>query len=104
MSNFHRAALAATTIALLPAVSLAARADQRAAHSCAEAFIASLATPDKPAPALKATNFYGIENLLGSPSEIELTAVNPHTGLTVARASCELSATGKVLSITAVPL
>jgi len=104
MSNILRAALAASIITLLPAVSLAARADQRAAHSCAEAFIASLATPEKPAPALKAANFYGIENLLGSPSEIELTAVNPHTGQTVARAACELSASGKVLSITAVPL
>ena len=104
MSNRNRAALAAITIALLPAVSLAARPEKMAARACAEAFVATLATPEKPAPRLAGANFYGIDNLLGSPSEIALTAVNPRTGITVARASCGLSATGKVLSITAVPL
>ena len=104
MSNTNRAAMAATIIALLPAVSMAARPETTAARACAEAFVATLATPEKPAPKLKATSFYGIDDLLGAPSEISLTAVNPHTGATVARASCELSAVGKVLSITAVPL
>ena len=104
MSNTNRAAMAATIIALLPAVSMAARPETTAARACAEAFVATLATPEKPAPKLAATNFYGLDNLLGAPSEIALTAVNPHTGVTVARASCELSAVGKVLSITAVPL
>jgi hypothetical protein len=53
---------------------------------------------------LKSARFYGIDDLLGAPSEISLTAVNPRTGATVARGSCALSATGKVLSISAVPL
>ncbi len=112
MSNRNKAALAAiaTTltialpIALLPAVSLAARPEARAAHACAEAFVATLATSEKPAPKLKGASFFGIDNLLGAPSEIELTAVNPQTRVPVARATCALSATGKVLSITAVPL
>jgi hypothetical protein len=104
MSNTHRAAIAAITVALLPAVSLAARADTHAAHACAEAFVASLGTADRPAPRLKGARFYGIEDLLGAPSEITLTAVNPRTGATVARGSCALSATGKVLSVSAEPL
>jgi hypothetical protein len=104
MSNTNRAALAAITIALLPAVSLAARPEAKAARACADAFVATLATADKPAPRLKGANFYGIDNLLGEPSEIELTAINPQTRAPVARATCALSATGKVLSITAVPL
>lgn len=104
MNNRHRTTLAAVALACLPVVSMAARPETRAANGCAEAFIASLATPEKPAPKLKAANFYGIDDLLGAPSEIALTAYNPRTGRAVARASCELSATGKVLSITAVPL
>lgn len=104
MSNRNSAAIAAITIALFPSVSLAARPETTAARACAEAFVATLAMPEKPAPRLKATSFYGIDDLLGAPSEIALTAVNTRTGLVVARASCELSAVGKVLSITAVPL
>ena len=104
MSNRKSAALAAITIALLPGVSRAARPETTAARACAEAFVATLATAEKPAPKLAATSFYGIDDLLGAPSEIALTAVNPRTGRAVARASCELSAMGKVLSITAVPL
>ena len=104
MSNTHHAAIAAITLALVPAVSLAARPETNAAHACAEAFVASLATPASPAPRLKGARFYGIDDLLGAPSEITLTAVNPHTGATVARGTCALSATGKVMSVTANPL
>jgi hypothetical protein len=112
MSNTNRAALAAITttlvitlpIALLPAVSLAARPENKAARACAEAFVATLATPGKPAPRLKGMSFYGIDDLLGAPTEIALTAFNPQTRAPVARATCVLSATGKVMSITAVPL
>jgi hypothetical protein len=104
MSNTHHAAFAAIALALLPAVSLAARPDTNAAHACAEAFVASIRPAGSPAPKLKSARFYGIDDLLGAPSEISLTAVNPRTGATVARGSCALSATGKVLSISAVPL
>ncbi|HVN98448.1 MAG TPA: hypothetical protein VMT49_00255 [Steroidobacteraceae bacterium] len=104
MSNVKHAALAALSIALLPAASLAAGPGAMAAHACAEAFVAGLATPEKPAPKIKAASFYGIDDLLGSPSQLELTAYNPRTGQAVARASCELSATGKVLAVKAVPL
>ena len=104
MSNTHRAAFAAITIALLPAVSRAERPEHTAARACAEAFVATLASPGKAAPRLKGTNFYGIDDLLGTPSEITMYAVDPHSGATVARASCELSAGGKVISLQAIPL
>lgn len=104
MSNTNRAAITAITLALLPAVSLASRPETNAAHACAEAFVASLGTAGTPAPRLKGARFYGIDDLLGAPSEISLTAVNPRTGATVARGSCALSATGKVLSVSAEPL
>lgn len=104
MSNTHRAAFAAITIALLPAVSHAERPEHTAARACAEAFVASLGSPGKPAPRLKGTQFYGIDDMLGTPSEITLYAVDPHSGVTVARASCELSPTGKIVSLKPMPL
>ena len=104
MSHTNRAVIAAITLTLLPAVTLASRPDANAAHACAEAFVASLGTPERPAPRLKGARFYGIDDLLGAPSEIALTAVNPRTGAMVARGSCALSANGKVLSVSAEPL
>ncbi len=103
MSNRKSAALAALSIALAPALSHAARPEVSAAQACAEAFIASLATPEKPAPRLKATTFYGIDALLGEPSELHLTAISTRTREPIARATCSLSAAGKVLSISAEP-
>jgi hypothetical protein len=79
MSNRKSAAVAALAIALAPALSKAARPERTAAQACAEAFIASLATPEKPAPRLKATTFYGIDDLLSEPSELHLTAVSTRT-------------------------
>jgi len=104
MSNRKTAAVAATLISLAPALSQAARPERAAAQACAEAFIASLATPAKPAPRLKATSFYGIDDLLGEPSELQLTAVSARTREPIARATCTLSAAGKVLAISAEPL
>jgi hypothetical protein len=104
MSNRKNTTLAALAIALVPAVSMAERPETKAAQTCVEAFVATLATSGNSAPRLKAAKYYGINDLLGAPSLIELTAVNPRTGLAVARASCELSATGKMLSLKAVPL
>jgi len=104
MSHTNRATIAAVTLALLPAIAPAATPEANAANACAAAFVASLGTPEKPAPRLKGTRFYGIDDLLGTPSEIALTVFNSRTGATVARGSCALSATGKVLSITAAPL
>jgi hypothetical protein len=104
MSNTHRAAFAAITIALLPAVSRAERPEHTAARACAEAFVTTLGSAGKPAPRLKGTNFYGIDDMLGAPSEITLYAVDPHSGVTVARASCELSPAGKIVSLKAMPL
>ncbi|MDE2252393.1 MAG: hypothetical protein KGL25_13415 [Gammaproteobacteria bacterium] len=97
-------ALALGAIALSPELSQAARPEQSAAQACAEAFIASLATPEKPAPRLKATTFYGIDQLLEEPSELYLTAVSTRTHAPIAKATCTLSVRGKVLSIAAEPL
>ena len=104
MSNRKSAALAALAITLLPTLSQAARPERTAAQACAEAFIASLATPEKPAPSLKGARFYGIDDMLGEPSELQLTAVSTRTREPIARATCMLSAAGKVLSISAEPL
>jgi len=104
MSNRKNTTLAAIAIALVPAVSMAERPENKAAQTCVEAFVATLASSGNPAPRLKAAKYYGINDLLGMPTQIELTAVNPRTGLAVARASCELSAAGKMLSLKAVPL
>ena len=103
MSTKNSAALAALAISLVPALSQAANRATEAAQACAQAFVATLATPTKVAPTLSATHFYGIDTMLGEPSELELTAVNPRTKLTVARATCQLSARGDVLSIKAIP-
>jgi hypothetical protein len=104
MSNRKSAALAAMAITLVPALSQAARPERNAAQACAEAFLASLATPEKPAPRLKAANFYGIDDLLSEPSELQMTAFSTRTRQPIARATCALSASGKVLSISAEPL
>ena len=104
MSNRKSAALAALALSLAPVLSQAARPERTAAQACAEAFIASLATPEKPAPMLKATSFYGIDDLLSEPSELQMTAVSTRTREPIARATCMLSAAGKVLSISAEPL
>jgi len=104
MSNRKSAALAALTFSLAPVLCQAARPERSAAQACAEAFIASLATPEKPAPRLKATSFYGIDNLLSEPSELQMTAVSTRTREPIARATCALSASGKVLSISVEPL
>lgn len=104
MSNRKSLVLSVVAISLVPALSQAARPEASAAQACAEAFIASLATPGKPPPRLKATSFYGIDNMLGEPSELHLTAVSTRTSEPIARATCTLSASGKVVSITAEPL
>jgi hypothetical protein len=104
MSNRKSAALAVIAISLVPALSHAARPEMTAAQACAEAFIASLATPEKPAPRLKATSFTGISDMLGEPSELQMTAVSTRTNEPIARATCALSSTGKVLRISAEPL
>ena len=98
------AALAAITAGFIPLLSQAAPRTTIAAQACAQAFVASLATPEKAAPLLRDTKILDGMSGLAVPSEITLTAISTRTHRAVARGTCLLNAQGEVLSVTAEPL
>jgi len=106
MSKHTRAALAALSVTLTPMLAQAADRPALAAQACAQALVATLATPTTPAPKLVATHLEEAvpeRPFFDSTYELELTAVNVRTNRTVAQGTCAVNAQGEVLSVRARP-
>ena len=98
------ASIIATAGLVLPAVSLAATPGQA---QCLQALMASLAETYQPAPRLRDASFvdYGSSVDSGQPSfEWVLTATNPKNNVPVARVTCVVGRSGKVLEFYKQPL
>lgn len=105
MHTKRRIALtAAVALSATPMLCSAGNASRAVAEACAQAFVATLASPGKPAPALKGTRIVDMGPNLGSASEVQMTATSTRSHMAVARATCLVGADGTVQSITAVPL
>ncbi|HEX9474479.1 MAG TPA: hypothetical protein VF931_09820 [Steroidobacteraceae bacterium] len=89
----------ATAAVALPALSPAETPTPGQAE-CLKALMASLAETYQPAPRLREASFvdHGLSFDAGRPSEEwKLTATNPKTNLPVARATCVVARSGRLL-------
>jgi hypothetical protein len=105
--NFRKFSLAATIVALAPAVSNAAP-EKSAIEACARAFAASFATTDVAAPAYT-VDYRGVQyvesvtDMYARGYTFHLFAKSRKTGLPIAQASCATDKRGVVIALSPLP-
>ncbi len=82
----------------------AGKSSRAVAETGAQAFVATLASPGKPASARKETRVLDARQDADSPSEVPMTATSTRNYQPVARATCLVGVDGTAQSITAEPL
>ena len=99
----QRTALDAIAISRAPISGHGESFSTAALHACAQAFVATLTSASGAPPKLSKARYANAWSTPDAPGELEMTATNPRTSETVARATCTLGARGQVTSIKAIP-